>query len=123
MDYNNGNGKEHPVTIYKSVISDDEDDAPPPKQSNIIFWYNLNGLPIGRQQAEEEAKQDIHHTTTTDFNWNRTANSPKLVVIEEDKVNQPTTSASELIRYHHRFGHIYFSKLKIWKNKTSYQGA
>ena len=58
---------------------------------------------------EEEAKQDIHNPTTTDFNLNGPSDSPKQVVIEEEKYKQSTTAASELLGYHHRFGHISFS--------------
>ena len=80
----NDNGQENPITVDTSVISDDDDDATLPKNSKIRFWSRLTGLPIGRQQAEEEAKQDIHNHTTTDFNLSGTANSPKLVVTKEE---------------------------------------
>ena len=107
MDYENC--QQNKIAIDTSGISEDEDDAPPPKYSKRSFWYHLTGLTIGRQQTQEEAKQDIHNPTTTEFNLNGPANSPKPLVIEEDKYRQPTTASYELIRYHHRFGHISFS--------------
>ena len=61
MDYYNC--QEYPIPTDISVISDNEDDSPPPKHSKRILWYRLTGLTIGRQQAEEAAKQDIHHPT------------------------------------------------------------
>ena len=63
------------------MIIDNEDDAPLKKKSKRRLWYRLTGLPICRQQAEEEAKKYIHHPTTTDFNLNGPENSPKLVMI------------------------------------------
>ena len=88
------------------MISDDEYDSPPPKQPKRRLCYCLTGIPIVSQQGEEEAKQDIHHPTTTDFNLNGTASSTKPLVIEEEEYKQPTTAASKLFRYHHRFGNI-----------------
>ena len=104
MDYDNG--QQNQITSHTSVISDDKYDDPPPKHSKRSFWYRLTGLLIGRKQAEEEAKQGIHHSSNTDFNLNVPANSPKMVVIEEQEQKQPTTPASELLGYHHRFGYI-----------------
>ena len=74
MDY--GKRQENPFAIYTSVSSDDEEDAPPPKQPKRIFCSRLTVITIGRQQAEEEVKQDIHHPTTTDFNLNGPVKSP-----------------------------------------------
>ena len=68
MDYENDH--EHPIQMDKSVICDDEDDASSPKHSKRRLLYHLTGLPIGRQQVEEDAKQDIHHSNTTYFNLN-----------------------------------------------------
>ena len=98
-----------------TAVSDDEDDgdddvtAEPPKQQRLPLWSRITGLPIGRQQAQREASTPTHTPTQSDFNLNgpATGNRPKPVVIEEEEDRQPTTDASLLLRYHHKFGHIF----------------
>ena len=99
------------------VVSDDEDDddddRPPlvgPAKPRSL-WSRLNGLPTSRHQTQEESATVENAPTTTVFNLDGPAKS-KPVVIEEEEDKQPKTATSELLRYHHRFGHVSFSKLQ-----------
>jgi hypothetical protein len=100
------------------VVSDDEDDAdddvlPPVTKATprTSLWSRLTGLPISKQSAMKEQSTAEDSPTMTTFNLNGPSTS-KPVVIEEEEDKQPTTEASELLRYHHRFGHISFAKLQ-----------
>eukprot|EP00980_Cylindrotheca_fusiformis_P017459 scaffold5441_cov63-Cylindrotheca_fusiformis.AAC.1 len=54
----------------------------------------ITGLPIGRNQAEEEARKALYQPTSTKFDVDGfTGTRPKPVVIEEEEKREPTTVA------------------------------
>ena len=118
IDYDKA--QEEPLMVESSVISDDEEnidddvEPPPSKPLQTSMWSRITGLPIGRRQAQREAATSLQTPTRSDFNLDgpTAENCPKPVVIEEEEDRQPTTDASLMLRYHHRFGHISFAKLR-----------
>jgi hypothetical protein len=56
----------------------------------------------------------LHTPTQTTFSLDGPTRDgrPAPVVIEEEEERLPTTAEQELLRYHHRFGHISFHKLQ-----------
>jgi len=111
--------QEAPIIASASIVTDNEDDddddvLPPKPQPTTRFWSRLTGLPISRRQARIEEKRSTASPTQTLFNLNGPTRDgqPTPVVIEEEEEKQATTPASELLRYHHRFGHISFQKLQ-----------
>jgi len=116
IDYNEQ--QEDPLTaedtqVVSDTEDDDDDDLPPMIESTRqrSLWSRLTGLPISRQRNQEESDTIDNAPSTTIFNLDGPARS-KPVVIEEEEDKQPTTVTSELLRYHHRFGHVSFSKLQ-----------
>jgi hypothetical protein len=118
IDYNES--VETPLLAQETQpVSDDEhddgadDDFTPPTSPKPTFWSKLTGLPrrfTPTKDSEEEATETT--PVTTMFNLDGPTNGPKPVVIEEEEDKQPTTATQELLRYHHRFGHVSFAKLQ-----------
>ena len=114
----------NPVTIESSqIVSDDEgedEDCDVKMTTNHstyqkpYLWSKVTGLPISPSQAQEEAKTLNKKSTQTsaDFSINGPQELPPPVTIEEEEEKQPTSAAAELLRYHQRFGHVSFAKLK-----------
>ena len=113
-------GHDDLVCLEAGIVSDDEDDddvhpAPPDSTSRRkTFWSQVTGLPIRRQQYEQETRKAQHQPLTTTFNLDgpTTTGRPKPVLVEEEEEKQQTTAAAELLQYHHKYGHISFHKLQ-----------
>src|SRR5210317_790954 len=111
--------QEEPIyALPAGIVSDDEDDdedddvQPPgdtPPQSTS-FWDHLTRS-TKRPPKTPPAPSASARTTTFDLDWKTPDGGPKPILIDEEEEKQATTAAQELLRYHHRFGHISFAKL------------
>ena len=100
------------------IVSDDEDSD------------DKGDFQAARQPAHPEGAEPEGATTTptpegdsnlwyqplgTSFDTDGPINplTPKPAIVEEEEDTQPTNKETELLRYHHRFGHISFRKLQL----------
>jgi hypothetical protein len=81
------------ICLPAQAVSDDEEDDPKDE------YEQTNDLKSSRE-AEP---------SNFDLEGKRGHNRP--VLIEDEEEHQPTSAASELLQFHHRFGHISFRKL------------
>ena len=110
---------ENPLYAHETqLVSDDEerkdeDDFKPLPRPRQTLWSKLTGLPkrITKVSKDSEEEDEASPITTT-FNLDGPTQGPRPVVIEEEEDRQPTTAAQELLRYHQRFGHVSFAKLR-----------
>lgn len=117
IDY--ATSQEEPVyAMPAGVVSDDEDDVdddvrPPPANVRNVptFWTNLTTLRRSRA-PKTTATPSAARTTDFDLDGKTIDGGPTPVVIDEEEEKQASTAAQELLRYHHRFGHISFAKLQ-----------
>lgn len=108
-----------PTGMVSDDEDDDDDDVLPPRHNtnnnNSTFWTRLTrGQQEQPKPTPTPTTEDLPQPTQTTFDLDgpTTNSAPKPVVIEEEEEKQPTTAAQELLRYHHRFGHCSFAKLK-----------
>jgi len=126
IDYDKS--QEEPLTTMPAgIVSDDEGDlddddddvttsekiSPPAPASpaNGSFWSYLT-RPLPRATPAPPTTHAHARNTTFDLDGATTNGAPTPVVIDEEEEKQATTAAQELLRYHHRFGHISFAKLQ-----------
>ncbi len=50
--------------------------------------------------------------TNFDLDFRNPQNKGRPIIIEDEEDRQPTNTAAELLRYHHKFGHVSFTKLQ-----------
>jgi hypothetical protein len=103
--------QEAPVALCMptQVISNDEDDG-----DNEENAYKEDKVVQERESELSESGNDggiSPITTTFDLDDRGGTNAPAIVEDEEDR--QPTNLAAELMRYHQKFGHIFFKNLQI----------
>ena len=104
-----------PAGVVSDDGGDDDDDdvrPPPVKMRNQpTFWTNLTTLRRSRA-PKTNATPSAARTTDFDLDGKTIDGGPTPVVIDEEEEKQASTAAQELLRYHHRFGHISFAKLQ-----------
>jgi hypothetical protein len=83
-----------PLCFETNVVSDDEDSDEPFESDN-----------------EEVDAKDSQIVTEFDLDGKTDESLPRVVEDEEER--QTETTAAELLRYHHKFGHVSFSKLQV----------
>ena len=126
IDYDKS--QEEPLTTMPAgIVSDDEGDLDdddddvttsekistpaPASPANGSFWSYLT-RPLPRATPAPPTTHAHARNTTFDLDGATTNGAPTPVVIDEEEEKQATTAAQELLRYHHRFGHISFAKLQ-----------
>lgn len=105
------------VSDTEDELDDDDDDVNPPDPTTTTtptsFWSRLT-TKITKKGTKSQKTGKDPHARNTDFGLDgqTTSNAPKPTVIDEEEEKQPTTDSQLILRYHHRFGHISFAKLK-----------
>jgi hypothetical protein len=88
------------IATPAQIVSDEEDD-------NKVHPGSHDSPPIDPER--EEWCQPIRTTFDLDLKGSQQGR-PTIIKDEEDR--QPTSTAAELLRYQHKFGHVSFAKLQ-----------
>jgi hypothetical protein len=80
------------------------------EQSDNNFEYYKVSLTkeSGRFSNEENANECPN---TVNFDLDRSTKKSEPIIVEDKEDIQPMNLAAEMLRFHHKFGHIYFAKL------------
>lgn len=113
----------NPVVAESTVVSDDECDddqepVTPARKPRWYFWNKTTGMPT--TPYYDDGKEEPA-PTQTDFNLNLQGpgklNDPVIIPQEEDRRDlYDDNHSAQLLRFHHRMGHISFHKLQ-WMAK------
>ena len=104
------------IMLPTGIVSDDEaddddNDVIPPTQPSKSLWERL----IGRDTTNDDADPEdaAPRPTTFDLDGPK-VETPAVIEEEKEKKTEPTQEElqQELMRYHHRFNHASFAKLR-----------